>query len=424
MVENSLNHRTSSSILSPSIEAAWLLGIVTSGVTLSPEIGMIRFVSKEACLANRFKELGELCFGVTGKFLEQSEYNRVSFYNKGYVHLLNDWRQTQQDPNIRTWILDNEDYAWSFLSGFFERSGYIPIHLKWGLALKLSVGRNNSGELIACLLKRLGIAKFSSVSNNSGSSIQISTITDVKSFAENIHSIVPSKEASLEYARRYQRRSKSWAPGNSVEYLIDDYKKAREICLKEHGHHPLPGCWDRLKEHGIVSVTSRALIKRFRQTGFLATQAYLESSIDDQTSTDFQLTPKVDKKLGFHTDSIGNTWAVAYFFTEHFPIDARSLKPLLEAITSQKGLDKVGRPTTLYSCTEAEQLLISRGYRKRAEKILNSQLTEQEITPHLILELPIEIRQKILDEYNSFVKANPHTEIDYIEFAKDYIRRP
>lgn len=199
-------------IFAPSRNLSWIIGILAGGGYVSSS-GMVYVNSSDKELHEYFSLNCETIFHLnvathfqaTGK--DGRRYDRSYFHNHHVADLLGDLRRTKWPETLQkkhSWILNNKDYVWGFIGGFFEVRGWVDPKLEAGI--KLSTSYPTVGYFLADLLTRVGIKKPGINYLKSKTEIRgvwIDKNDDIELFTDNVHSKIPRIEDLL---RRYQQK--------------------------------------------------------------------------------------------------------------------------------------------------------------------------------------------------------------------------
>lgn len=302
-LHNAVNEARGEPILNPSREAAWMLGVLAAGGYSNPSYDRLLLESNNRQFSEAFLHVGERLFGVNARIRtpkhKGKEFNRVIFRGQRFTEMLGDLRRPNWPTTIierHGWILQSEQYTWGFLEGVFERIGNVYTSRK-NRVMSITFWTNYSiiANFLANLLVRVGVERLSTLKDAQNrediEGIAIYGMLDMKRIADNIHSRIPEKEEKLELCRRLVRRKagkKTRTPSEdstveSPEQLnkrfIDDYERAREICLIEYGRLPTIGDLDRLREQGMISSAASSLAKHFGNGNMTEARKHLERLI-------------------------------------------------------------------------------------------------------------------------------------------------
>lgn len=196
---------------SPSADFAWILGILSAGGNVSPIDNRISLSGTFNDLLESFMRKGEKVFKLKPAYKldrilkDGTESHMVRFYSRSIVLGLGDFRRTEWVRTINgkyKWILENPQYILSFLEGFFEIKGSIDI--KPQIRLLFNVQHLNGADFILNALRLVGIENCGTVKRKrKGEEISGVRIykSDLKLFADNVHSAIPEKERRLEICR-------------------------------------------------------------------------------------------------------------------------------------------------------------------------------------------------------------------------------
>lgn len=282
----------------PSQESAWMIGILAGGGNNNLRSGAMVLSDKDKSLLQAVKSTGERLFEIRGNIrtLRTKEdgtvYNCVHFHNYAISRQLGDLRRDRWPQTIidkHPWILGNDSYIANFLQGIFDVRGLIAPQL--GIIITTSYPA--VANFLSELLTRLGIENplpaYTAKDKQKLKGIGIWRKTDMKLFADQIHSRKPEKEAKLEiFRQRESARSVNppivvrRSPANKAYLLIDEYKKAREISLKIRGSLPTILDIAQLRHQGVVHYTAHTLANHFGDGSFIRARQRLEDILSNQ----------------------------------------------------------------------------------------------------------------------------------------------
>lgn len=202
----------------PSADLAWWLGIVSTGESVNFGYhGAVSLEDTHENILEKFKMIGERLFLLNAYKKNAEEESdktsyRYKFYSVKTIGFLGDlgrdlWARTilSQHP----WVIANSRYTWSFINGFFEKRGSIYTNErrnKGGHAIYISTPSQSGANLLTEMLVRQGLEDPSVLyvlqsKDAIIEGIEIQNLSDIRLFAQHIHSVVPEKEATLEYFR-------------------------------------------------------------------------------------------------------------------------------------------------------------------------------------------------------------------------------
>lgn len=230
---------------------AWVLGSLAGGGYIGYGLnkGKVKMVNLPDELVHPFKSTAESLFSVnvtiqTVEFNRARGYkgirNEVYFTNADVTSMLGDLRRDRWPFTIterHPWCLNNEEYTWALLEGFFELKGFVDHRSVYLLTSYPNVASFLTELLVRQGIHRPGIVKDYRYEDNSRTiGVQITNWREAQHFALHIHSHIPKKEEMLEEFRKRVARRKGPAPGPlySREEMIAEWQKARHIL----GHYP------------------------------------------------------------------------------------------------------------------------------------------------------------------------------------------
>lgn len=278
----------------PSKDLAWMIGVIAAGGHNNLETGKITVASQnDDKLLATVQSVGEGMFAVratvnTRRINKRNKVyqdNLVIFSNTKISCFLGDLRRDNWPGTVvdqHGWILQNQEYMWSLIRGFFDVRGGIytyegkkhvsqhQIFLKTPSIYAI----NFITELLAQLgLKRLSITRRSST-KSSVVGISIYSLDDIRLFANNIYSVIIDKEAQLDYYRQrfsFFGKQQVYTDEEGVEEFI------RITQLLEH--HPSSTDISHLKERGGTRFSVTFYATRFGQGSFVKARENLERII-------------------------------------------------------------------------------------------------------------------------------------------------
>lgn len=202
---------------SPSKELASILGMLAMGGYVdTSNYDEIALYHSEISLLSYFKSIAESLFECAAQLkpvnrADGSQYQMVRFRKRTAARALGDLRKDQWPQTVTEkhgWIYENPDYLWGFLEGVFDISGMPRIGRN--REVSFAVTRLNTASFLQGLMKQIGIMKpnleHSQKRKEGIQGVRISNWRDLKLFASNIHSHIPTKEQALTFYREYQPR--------------------------------------------------------------------------------------------------------------------------------------------------------------------------------------------------------------------------
>lgn len=270
-------------ILKPSAALAWMLGVLAGGGQVKKK-GQIHLDSVNEDLLEEFKSVGERLFKLNSTSIpigirkDGRQNKRVSFFSADIATLLGDFRGTEWVNTIReryNWILENERYIWTFIEGFFEEKGNVYT-TNWK-RIVFYIYKHNAVSLFADMLSMVNI-KTCRYRNKK---FLIDTLSDIKTFAEKVHSKIPEKERRLEFCRQlFPKRARTVV--SSEEEVILEWIRLH----KELGHSPTKHQIDRLLQQRRTKFGSYIYVHRFgkreeRKRSFALARENLERIIQE-----------------------------------------------------------------------------------------------------------------------------------------------
>lgn len=278
----------------PSSDLAWFLGIVSAGgyVNLGKE-GTIQLENVHENLLENYRLLGERLFSLNVHKMpiereSGKSWLRYEFYNTRVARFLGDLRRdcwARTILSMHPWIVDNSQYAWGFINGFFDKKGTVYTDKK--THINISIPSPSGASLLAEMLVKQGLEHPTihytpDLSNERVMSVQIHNLRGVRLFAQNVHSLVPEKEAALEYCRT--RFSLSGRYDNQPKYtrerLIEEWRKISDVVGKSPSSTEIQAL-TRAKETEISALT---FARRFGGGSFIKAREILERIITGTTS--------------------------------------------------------------------------------------------------------------------------------------------
>lgn len=300
--------------ITPSQEWAWMIGVLAGGGHNSLKTGAISVTEYDTVFLQTIKSTGERLMGIHGNIHplrtteEGATYKAVNFHSNAVSRQLGDLRRDRWFRTIidkHPWILKNQRYIASFIEGIFDTRAIIGS----GNVIIFSTSYPEIANFLSELLIRLGIEnplpryKEKAVKILTGIGIYS---RDVTTLAKLIHSRKPKQEAILDHLRQlepkvsttHQRVSnqkkipsinnrvamknetdKPASDKTTLELLITEYRKAREICLKEKNRLPTILDIAELRALGVVTYTAHTLANLFGDRSFVQARESLEDII-------------------------------------------------------------------------------------------------------------------------------------------------
>lgn len=193
------------SLITPSREWAWFMGILAGGGHINNQDSVIRFRASDENLRSAIKLRGERLLNIHPT--EFTEGNFIRFGESRQGSDLGDFRRDQFGSTIRErhgWLLKDPQYMWSFLEGYFDANSRI----KKGSHIILSTSKTASANFVTELLVTVGIQQPSLNPDRNAkdgiNGIKISTPHDMHIFASHVHSVIQIKEQILQYYRELE----------------------------------------------------------------------------------------------------------------------------------------------------------------------------------------------------------------------------
>jgi len=237
----------------PSLDMAWVLGVLAGGGYANPDDKRISIDSNSEKFLDEFKTAGERVFRVNGVYRTRvksdgkREVKGVTFYSRKVALMLGDLSSPEWPATILTdhkWIVENSNYLWSFIEGVFERKGNVFISKNRVKGIFIGTDYVNVANFVAELLVRLGIKnpriEHSKRGKEGIKGVRIHNIRDMKHFAENVHSKIPEKESRLSDCRKLKRyggprrRSVKSYPTVTKQEGIEKWKQDVNSVLKQY----------------------------------------------------------------------------------------------------------------------------------------------------------------------------------------------
>lgn len=293
--------------LQPSVESAWMLGVLTVGGFVRTEKPVVIVITRDKTFAEKFSVIGEHIFKTNANARthkdnyrgREREDQRISFHNYDIITTMGDLKAPNWVNTIREkydWILKNSDYSWAFLEGMFERIGSIDkkiadktinLHLH-GVHLDFQTSYPEVADFISHLLGQLGIQKpniiYDSTLARGVKRVSIGNVVDMQMLAGHIHSVVPEREALLEMYRVLDTRR-----GNpsyerysfSEENALQEYQKLLQML----GREPTRNDINRLRREQRTKYSSLFYSRNFGNGSFKSARENIRKKLG---SEDFQ----------------------------------------------------------------------------------------------------------------------------------------
>lgn len=247
----------------PSRSMAWMIGFLAGGGYIGRGLnkGKVIMTNLPDELVQPFKGTAESLFSVNIAVRDVEFSNSKG--NKGIrteayfadvdtTSMLGDLRRDKWPSTVvnrHRWCLNNEDYTWALLEGFFELKGYIDSR-----SIYLLTSYPNIASFLTELLVRQGIHRPRIVrdsnhkDDNHTLGVQISNWKEAQHFALHIRSHISKKEEILDEFRRRVAKRKGPMPGSmySREEMITEWQKAKLIL----GHSPNSNELNKLQKEG------------------------------------------------------------------------------------------------------------------------------------------------------------------------------
>ncbi|MBI2338193.1 hypothetical protein HYU95_03320 [Candidatus Daviesbacteria bacterium] len=261
----------------PSVDLAWFLGTLSNGGYVHSN-GNIRMMGADRNVLEKFRLLTDSLFSLntyedhsgTGKELG------YAFNSRKVARFLGDLRSDAWAGTISSthpWVVMNPRYIWGFVTGFFDRIGKVIIDEDRGhYIVTLPTSSQGGASLLAEMLVRVDIRK-PSIQNKLGKTkdVSIFNLMDIRLFAQHVHSVVPEKEANLEYYReRFPKRFRI-----TEDSMIQEWKDMSEVL----GHAPTMVDIDEFYKAGKITTSLTTFRRRFGNGSFVKAREELERII-------------------------------------------------------------------------------------------------------------------------------------------------
>ena len=200
-------------LIMPSTELAWMMGVlaVSGSINNADHKGKISFYMLHSSLYDVLKSRGERLFGVNAhmSYYESRKSPILSFKTGFYGEAMGNFaRDAWVDTisNQHNWVLKNDRYILSFLEGAFNVRGYFfkSPRQKYD-SLRISTAYRVAANFLSELMVRVGVEDPSiatkSYTREGIRGIAITSLRDIKHFAEHIHSMDPNLEKKLVFYR-------------------------------------------------------------------------------------------------------------------------------------------------------------------------------------------------------------------------------
>lgn len=228
--------------LQPSRELAWVLALLASGGNISLKTGSMALMSPNQDLQNAYINIAGNLFrtNTTWQTLKSSSGERrvPQFNNTAIARQIGDlrrviWPQTITEKH--SWILEDPNFTWAFLSGIYDDKG---IFSRDGTQLAFPTVFNNIASFISDLLVRVDIENPYIIKHSSCregvQAVAIGNIRDLRRFADYIHSAIPAKEQILDSIRSdTARKPRDQAPLDESE-MVAEWRRLYDLL----GHPP------------------------------------------------------------------------------------------------------------------------------------------------------------------------------------------
>lgn len=245
----------------PSTNWARIIGVLAAGGYVAPADKRISLDSVDKDFLANFKTEGERLFEINASDrIKNNTLQGIAFYSINIARQVGDLRRPQWPTTIlekHSWILKEQRYTWTFLTGFFDARGSI-----YKRSIILRNAYINSANFIAELLIRVGIKDPSLISNKEKRAgidgIGIFNLRDLITFSKHVYSADPLKEEKLKFFREQKfSRMRTKTIGN--DELIFEWKRIYKLL----GHIPRTTEIDMLKREGKTGWSSGIYVYRF-----------------------------------------------------------------------------------------------------------------------------------------------------------------
>lgn len=291
---------TPRNLLESSTDLSWLLGTLSGRGYIDLYRGYIYLPKTKEEVFEKYRLTGETLFGLNAykasagkqKLWGRSEAG-YRFYSVEVARFLGDLRFEVWDRTILSnhpWILDNADYTWGFITGFFEVRGSVYTNTtpyETTHRIKLSTDSLSGANLLSEMLARQGIKRphvervFRPEEKIKG--VVLQSLEDIKLFAEHVHSVVLEKDAALEYYRSlregdfFYHSSRDTTKRYTREDLIEEWKK---IGLVINGNITARRI-GKLRREGKTEISGKTYANRFGQGNFVRARKELWKIIEE-----------------------------------------------------------------------------------------------------------------------------------------------
>jgi hypothetical protein len=230
--ESTLDEILFDSMFAPSRELAWLIALLSSGGYVSQRSGRIKLSSREVELHETFKSVVNRVFRRDVHLSHVEKYGYSEFIDRRVARTLGFLgRQVWQDTVISrfSWIIDNSEYAWGFLSGLYDEGGSTKNN-----AIRIYSSTISGANFITELMVLMGVERLrmEKVGNGRGRRVVISYQGDLKLFADNVKSVVTWRDQNLEEYRG-QRTLRRYEPApEDLSQLVAEWGRIYHLLGK------------------------------------------------------------------------------------------------------------------------------------------------------------------------------------------------
>lgn len=283
--------------LQPSRELAWVLGILGVGGNVNLENGSITLSSSIQTLQDAYINTAGNLFrtNLTWQTIssESGEYQIPQFNNTLIARRLGDLRRSNWPTTItekHSWLIENQDYIWSFLSGIFDDKGLFSGTNSHELIIPTSY--RPVANFITKLMVDVGIQNPAILKRSRGKdgvqSVAICNIKDLKIFANNVHSVIPTKEQQLECIRINNTRKSRATPQMDENEMIVEWRRLYELL----GHPPNVTDINELRYEGNTKWSAGVYARVFGATRTNKGRSYKQALVNLASACGLESDPK------------------------------------------------------------------------------------------------------------------------------------
>lgn len=271
----------------PSADLGWFLGVLSAGGSVDQNNGRILLTSAHENVLEKYRLIGERLFLLNAHVKPKSGWSGFGYEFDGVrvAKFLGDLRNeywARTILSLHPWVVDNPVYTWGFINGFFEKRGRVYTYEarnKHLLVLWTSsrIGANLLVEMLAGQgLNTPGIRNTQKPSERVRG-VTITNLRDINLFAQHVHSVVPEKEACLEYYRNIDPSEAIPGRRYTREEMIEEWR----WMINELGRNPVYLDICEFRNQGKTKISELTYAKRFGEGSFPKAREELERIIQE-----------------------------------------------------------------------------------------------------------------------------------------------